>query len=138
MIQCSFYDAVTGVLTGTKFSTTDDAAVAANTPAGHKAITGHFDPTWQVVDVTQNPPGVIAYQPASPGSDYEWNDTAHRWQLLQAVQAKLDAHNAAMSQIAQLEYSQSRAVREAVLGMSGALARLQAIDTQIIALRLNL
>lgn len=41
-------------------------------------------------------------------------------------------------QIASIEQTQFRAIREAVLGLPGAVARLQALDTQIAALRVQI
>jgi hypothetical protein len=48
------------------------------------------------------------------------------------------SHKATQAQTASLEASQARAVREALLGMSGGLERLKAIDAQIAALRSRL
>lgn len=48
------------------------------------------------------------------------------------------ANTALKLQIASVEATQMRALREAVLGLPGAVGRLQAIDNQITALRAQL
>lgn len=48
---------------------------------------------------------------------------------------KLVANATLKQQIVTLENGQSRAVREAALGIAGAVARLQVLDAQIISLR---
>ena len=50
--------------------------------------------------------------------------------------AKVQAQkNSILDQIAVLEFKQHRAVRETVLGVSGSLVRLTALDAEIVALR---
>lgn len=48
----SFYDQVTGIFAPIAVSATDDRAAEANTPEGHEAIEGRYDPATQKVDVT--------------------------------------------------------------------------------------
>jgi hypothetical protein len=63
---------------------------------------------------------------------------AKRWQLKPAVLAKRTARAAALQQIAALEASGARALREAFLNQPGAAARLAAIDAEIVRLRADL
>jgi hypothetical protein len=57
------------------------------------------------------------------------------WQLLAAALAAEQARQGAKAQIMDRQASQHRVVREALLGLPAALERLQALDTQIAALR---
>lgn len=53
-------------------------------------------------------------------------------------QMPADVRTAALVAIAALESKQGRALREAALGMAGAVNRLKTLDTQIAALRAKL
>lgn len=55
-----------------------------------------------------------------------------------AEEIKQQANDNIKAQIQTIEATQDRAVREAALGMAGAKERLQAIDSQIVVLRLQL
>ena len=79
---------------------------------------------------------VVDYRPPQPSSDHEWNASAKRYELAEAPQMR----RAALAQIAALEASQARPVRELVRDPTNAEARkrLDAIEGQIAALRVQL
>lgn len=136
MRQVSFYHRETGMLARQRmtFETDDDDKhVIDNTPQDHVAIKGHYDPLSQRVDVATGQ--VVDYQPPQPSPDHAWDETTRRWNLNADVQRKADARRAALLQIATLERSQHRTMRELALGMDGAKERLQAIEDQIVAQR---
>lgn len=118
MKRYSFFDLSTGLLAAHQYGTSDPADVALNTPPGHGVIDGHHDRSSKRVDITTGE--LVDYQ--RPAEEI-------------AAQVAIDRRSLALSQIAQLEASQHRAVRESALGIAGAAARLTAIDTQIAALR---
>jgi len=132
----SMYDPATGLFLGRTFAATEDSHVATNTADHEVAIEGSFDHLSHRVDLATG--AVVDYQPPQPSSDHEWNAASKRWQLTAAVAAKQAARAAALGQIAMLEASQHRAVREAALGDPAAAATLKAIDDQIKALRAQL
>jgi hypothetical protein len=138
----SFYDPATGLFTGRTFSCDigSDAVrakvLATNTPAGLKSIEGLHDHLRSRVDATTG--AVVDYQPPQPSPDYEWDATKKKWVLNATAQAKQSARAAALATIATLESKQPRAVRESTLGVVGGRERLQAIETQIEALRAKL
>lgn len=136
MRQVSFYHKETGVLNGVQLIVSNHAAVALNTPPDHIAIDGCHDAQSYRVDVATGE--LIDWQPPQPSSDHEWNAKARRWRLNAAAEAREGARRSALAQIAMLEASQHRAIREAALGKTGAGARLQAIDDQIAKLRQQL
>lgn len=136
MKMFSFWHTDTGLFNGQTFATTNNDAVALNTPADHIAIEGAHDHLSQRVDITTGQ--VIDYQPPAPSPDYEWNIDTKRWQLSAAAQSKIDNHNSALAQILELEAKGARAMRELALGATGVQQRLADIDTQITALRSNL
>jgi hypothetical protein len=133
MISWSFYDPQTGLFSGQTHGAPDASHLAANTPSGTVALLGLYDHLSQQVDVSTG--AVIAYQPPSPGAEFVWDAPSSRWRLSAAAQAAQGARKAAAGRIAQLEASQHRALRELALGSTTALARLQSIDAQIVALR---
>jgi hypothetical protein len=135
-VSFSFYHKDTGFIHSFSMLTTNPQNVAINTPSDHIAIGGYHDPLSKKVDIATG--AIVDYQPPAPSSNHEWNADAKRWQLTAAVQATNDKRAVARSRIAQLEASQHRAVRELALGTSGALQRLQAIDSEIAALRADL
>lgn len=136
MRHWSFHQEETGEILDHHFSSTDDGQLLANTPLGSKCIEGHYDHLSQRVDLATG--RVVDYQPPQPSTDHEWNATAKRWQLTAAVVAKAAVKNAALQRIAQLEVSQHRFARKALLGEKDALVRLLEIDTEISALEKDL
>jgi hypothetical protein len=128
-----FYHKDTGVLHDTQIMVSDDAMVALNTPTDHVPIEGQFDSLSQRIDIASGV--VIDYQPPRPSPDREWNAESKRWQLNATAQAKVDARTQSLAHIAHLEAAQHRAIREAALGQPDAIARLQAIDAEIVSLR---
>lgn len=134
MRPVSFYDATSGIFSAGAILVADDQATASLIPpAGCVALDGNYDALSQKVDI---PTGtVVPYIPASPGADYVWDVPTLRWILSPTAQAAANAKAAVLVAIAQLEAGQGRALREAAIGTPGAVARLQAIDAQIEALR---
>ncbi len=133
----SFYHSVTGIIhTGT--FTGPERALIDNTPAGHVPIEGRYDLENQRVDVDSG--AVVDYVPPQPDDDHAWNATSRRWELKPEVIAAAAADEQARSQIAQLEASQLRPLRELALDPTSKTARdkLAAIDTQIAEQRLAL
>jgi hypothetical protein len=135
-----YFDRATGIFTGQQFSTSvEDGAelsVAANCPDGCGSIEGIYDTEAQRVDMASGL--VIDYQPPQPTLDHEWNVLAKRWRLTPAKQLARDASVTAQGRIEALERGALRTLREVALGKPGATARLQAIDDQIAALRVDL
>jgi Domain of unknown function (DUF4376) len=76
----SFYDTATGALAPSAL-TCAAAQVAANTPPGHAAIEGRFDPLSQRVDLATGQ--VVDYQPPAPAADelrtWAWDEATRRW-----------------------------------------------------------
>ena len=136
MKTVSFHHKETGIFSSAVLTSTDDSAIAINTPRDHVAIEGAYDPLSKRVDVATGE--VVDYQPPLPSADHEWNATTKRWQLTAAVTAKREARRSALASIAALEASGVRAVRELALGQAGALDRLKALDIEIAALRLQI
>jgi hypothetical protein len=56
MSNWSFYNDSTGLFFPSRFSASNPAAVADNTPVGHSPIPGHYDHLSQRVDVSVQPP----------------------------------------------------------------------------------
>jgi hypothetical protein len=136
MKQVRFFHKDTGIFLAREFFTSNDAAVASNTPADHVTFERKIDHLSQCMDVATGK--LVDYQPPSPSADHEWNTTTKRWQINAAVTAKAEAHRSALASIAALEASGVRAVRELALGQAGALDRLKALDIEIAAQRLKL
>jgi hypothetical protein len=114
MKQYSTYRLTDGVIVA-HLEAQSDAAIKANTPAGHALVEGHHDPKSVRIDTTTGKPVPYA-SPADP----------------------LAIKREARAAIARLEASQHRAVREALIGIAGAADRLKAIDEQIAAHRKDL
>jgi hypothetical protein len=125
MRDVTFYHLETGELHARSVIASDDAAVALNTPAGYAAIDQPKDgprlnPGTHVVRVIDGAPTVVNVEPVDTQPD------------------PLRTRIAIARQLAALEASQHRAVREHLLGHPDALERLKAIDAQIAALRSKL
>ncbi len=139
-----FFDEHTGVFHGDALVVNSDGSARgavdghakmalANCPPGHKPIEGHFDPLSQRVDVASG--AVVDYQPEAPSADHQWNEQVRRWALTPEAAQRQEKRRAALVAIRQLEESQPRAVREALLGQAGAADRLRSLDERIAALR---
>jgi hypothetical protein len=139
----SFYDAATGLFVGRTFSCDIaevkefEAALAAHTAPGHAAVEGLHDHESRRVDLTQESPTVVDYQPPSPSPDHEWHDATKRWVLNETASARIATRSAALARIAQLESAQNRPIRELTRDPSNGEARkrLDAIDAEISKLR---
>lgn len=132
----SLYSLADGMFTGNVLTGPRDEFIDLNIPEGHAAIEGHHDHLSRRVDLETGQ--VIDHQPPKPSDEHEWDDAMKRWTLLPDVQQRRARHAVALEAIEALERSQHRAIREAALGGAGALARLQAIDAEISALRASL
>lgn len=138
----SVFDLKTGAFTGRTFSADISdaarhaAALAANVPEGCGSIEGEHDHLSYRVDLTSGE--VVDWQPPQPSADQEWDAATRRWQLTAVAAARAAAHALALAQIAALEASQHRAMREAALGITASVQRLKDIDAQIAALRKQL
>jgi hypothetical protein len=113
----SLYEAATGLFTGKRLHCDEDELIAMKLPSGTLAIEGVFDPSRQRVHIETGT--VVSYAPASPSAEEE-----RRALVFARIQA--------------LEATQGRAVREAALGDTMALKRLQDIDMAISELRAEL
>lgn len=129
----SFYHADTGAIHGNRFSSTDPADVELNTPADHIAIEGYHDHLSKRVDVATGE--LVEHQPPAPSREHEWNEDTKRWHLNAVANDRANRKAAAIARIAQLEASQHRVVREALLGIPGARVKLSEIDDEITSLR---
>lgn len=136
MRTVGFYHKQTGLLNGDSLITSDDAAVALNTPVDHIAIDGSHDHLSMRVDISTGE--LIDYKPPPPSMDHQWDEVTRRWKLNAVAADRLARKVAAGLRIAQLESTQHRAIREHALGFSGAPARLKAIDDEIASLRSHL
>jgi sugar phosphate isomerase/epimerase len=133
MSEHSFYHKETGVLHPKKFTTDDPTQLANNIPPDHAAIDGHHDHLSKRVDLATKE--VVEWMPIPPSTGHVWNPETLRWQLTAAALEKIAASAKARNRIAELEASQHRLVREHIIGKPDALAKLQAIDDEIFALR---
>jgi hypothetical protein len=115
--QVSFYHPETGLFHGS-IVTGSEKAIELNTPPGHVAIDGAFDPGRHRVDLATR-----QVVPHTPPRDPAL-DAAH-------------AAATAAARIADLERQQHRAVREALLAL-GTGGRLAEIEAEISALRSTL
>lgn len=76
---------------------------------------------------------IVDHQPPQPSPDHVWDSASRRWRLNQAAQQCQARQVAARRQIAALELSQARPMRELVRDPTNAEARkrLDAIEEQI-------
>jgi hypothetical protein len=136
-----FYDVNTGVLSETGIAVDcasgHENVALSNCPPGHRPIEGSYDHERQRVDLTGDELRVVDYQPPQPSPDHEWNETNRRWQLSQAACDRQVKRRSASAQIAALEASQARPVRELLRDPTNVAARerLDEIDEQIMQLR---
>jgi hypothetical protein len=112
------------------------ATALANAPEGYVPISGVTDALSQRVDVATG--ALLDYQPAQPSPQHVWDQVSRRWRLSATTEATNQVRAHALTQIAALEASQGRALREQAIGTAGAVDRLRAIDAQIAALRSSL
>lgn len=150
-MNVTFFDKASGLMRGHWSGAPE--LLALNTPAGCDWIEGHHELYAARVDIAQlsiertahvaqqteapfkaSAAVLTPQRPPAPSSDHEWNAERNRWQLSAAA----SRHQVAVAKIEALEQSQSRALREAALGLAGGRERLQAIETQIVALRADL
>jgi hypothetical protein len=140
MKQYSFYQKDSGAIHHVLFQTDDDGQLKNNTPPDHIAIEGAHDHRNKRVNVATGE--VIDYQPPAPSDDHEWNAETKFWQVKTAVLDKQNKRSHALYQIAALEASQQRVIRELVLNLAGTKVfaegelsatrdRLHDIDTKI-------
>jgi len=116
MKDFSFYDPVTGELTGEHFSSSDPMGVALNVTEARPAVEGRHDHKTHRVDLKSMQ--IVPHTEAPPPHPVDV-----RYDLL--------------AQIAALEAKQHRAVREFLLGKGGA-DRLREMDDAIAAIRTSL
>lgn len=134
----SFYDARTGLFTGSTYSTTTPSELAMNTPAGQVAIAGAFDHLSQRVVLETG--AVVDWVPPPPSSAHTWSPETRRWTLPAAAADADRRRAAARSRIRDLEAAQARPLRELAIDPHDleARRRLQAIDEEITAARVAL
>lgn len=134
MKEFSFYNKETGAISGKRISCSAegeslDRFLADNTPEGFVCIEGTFDRLSQIVDLETKE--VIDYIPEQPSADHEWHPLAKRWVYNAAYLAAQKADTEARKEIALLEASQLRPLRELALGNKSAEARIAEIDAKI-------
>lgn len=129
MRHVSFYHKETGAIHPNCFFSTNERAIALNTPAGFAVIDGHLDCLSQRVDVATGK--VVDYQPPSPSADHEWNAATKRWQLNAAASAKASAALAARLRIGEIEQLSTRLARQCILGINGAREALAALEAEV-------
>jgi hypothetical protein len=113
----SYYDKTTGLFTGKTFSTTDETAAHAARQAPDKGVVkGHHDKLSKKVDLATGK--VVDYVPPAPSAE----------------ETKTIAKGQALKLIAQLEASSGRLVRQALLNVPGALAKLAALEDRVLEL----
>ena len=141
MSTWSFYDRQSGQLHGRVF-TGPDGSVDANTPPGYVKIAGDLDALCQRVNLATGQ--VEEWQPPAPPdtelTTHAWDIDAKRWIGRPTLAAlKLRDQAAVKAEIASIEATQPRALREAALASGStrdaALSRLNAIDSQVKELR---
>lgn len=159
MSAWSFFDPQTGLLKSTRFSGTERLA-RLNTPPELRRIAGSYDHLSQRVDVealasveedeTNLAAFVVDYQPDKPDDDHEFRAAqpqapdrqrqCWRWVKKPEVLRAEALDRAAREQIAKLELSQLRPMRELLVDplSTEAKERLSAIDAEIAALRPSL
>lgn len=127
------YEISSGVFSE-KVVTSDIEGWVPSTRDGYALIEGRYHPhTHKVVDGE-----VVTERSASPGEDYEWNESSQRWELSAAKQSELSRQQAARSLAWNLETGTSlRAMRELILNgfdqQSEAWSILQQVDSQVSA-----
>lgn len=157
-----FYDAKSGLFTGVSIHTNLTTAkavkafIAANTPPGHGAFVGYVDALSQKMDIATGQ--LLDYRPPQPTPKHEWNPITRRWQRQVALK-----RSETLARIAELEKGQHRTVRETLIRachtvdaireatapqsqqlresvdrMYAALARLEALETELTQLRADL
>lgn len=110
-------------------------SVKDNTPKGFVALAHETaKPRHHCVDVTT---GSVKPAP-QPSAEHEWNEKDGRWELSAVARARATGRAEALAQILEIERSQARAVREALLDRPGALERLRELDRRIAELRSKL
>jgi len=99
-------------------------------------VEGHHDHLSKRVEDNK----IVAYRPPQPSNDHEWNAESLRWELPAGVRARKYAHMSAIAQMAALELTSLRPLREIALGINVDAARnkLEEINAQIITLRKDL
>lgn len=125
-----FFSLNTGLLSAHSLrisSANADAVIKANTPPDHAPIEGVSDPISQRVDLETRQ--IIDYQPSAPDEDHEWNTQIRRWALKPDIAKARADRSSALAQIATIEQSQQRAVRELAIEPTNATARAKLIDT---------
>jgi hypothetical protein len=110
----SFYDKLSGVLHTKKFIGPAEW-VQHNTPPGHAAIEGDFDPVCHRVNVIERPGTVERFQPPSPGDDHIWDSNAWKWTQHPDAVARQQEHERALGEIHRLEQLSLRGMRELLL-----------------------
>lgn len=122
-----------GLWTGRSYACPPDV-LAENLRPGETAVDAvEYPHAKRLVD------GVLVdYRPPAPDDDHEWHEAARAWRLKGSVAAAREATATALARVRELEGRQARAVREAALNLPAAVARLQAIDDEIAALRSQL
>jgi hypothetical protein len=131
----SFYHRETGLFDGQHLIASGEASVKLNTPPDHIVIDGHHDHLARRVDLQTGE--VVDYQPPRPSDEHDWNATTKRWQINTEIQQRKFARASALAQIATLEASQHRPMRELMRDPTNAEARkrLDAIEAEISELR---
>lgn len=111
--------------------------LSANIPEGCAAIEGAHDLASNRVDISTG--RIVAYQPESPGSDYEWIADSGRWELSPDVLMARARRSSAKAQIVNKENALARAMRELALnpGDVSARQRISDIDQEIASLRVQ-
>ncbi len=135
MATNSFYHIETGLLTGQKYHGNDQGFVDRTCVDGIASIAGDFDHLSQRIDLATLE--VIDYQPPRPSVNHEWSVDTKRWTLTPIASARQHDIANAKAAIAQLELSQQRPLREAMLNPNDGEARQRVanIDQQIVIQR---
>lgn len=148
-MRFSYFDRRTGLFTGKQITVNKREQLRAVDP-NIDCIEGAYDPMSERVVIhrtTDKETGkdieafdVIDYQPPKPNDSSEWDDDKKRWQLTAEAQRIDDLHEAANAEIAKLEASQARSMRELALDPNNQEAKryLISIDLRIAELRANL
>lgn len=121
MTTWHFYRLADGIFEGRSFTSSDEEALALNTPEGFGARGDVLDWESQRVDIETGE--LVDYQPPAPDDDHEWihddedGNRVRRWVLKPEVAERRAVKAAAIERIAELEKKQERAIREHVLGI---------------------
>lgn len=141
MITVSEYDPSTGLFTGVTYSGREDM-IALQYKPGMNYAEGKWEKDLYSID----PQGNLVHPTAEAEANYatdvpwggkNWDRGLGQW-VAPAVPQEVDLARRKQrwkDQIEKLEAKQGRAVREAVLGKPGAMARLQALEEDIVDLR---